>query len=413
MSQPAEGEISFSDSAGFILALDATGSGTPVPMGLEGLPSRDSEGQTIHYRRVLVAECGNWTHRATGDPLPISKDRADEWIANTKKLAAAGVQPFLTTKHPYDDEGNFATPDARDTLGNVVRMERDGEKVYAIIAVHGDDNLKVTAINSRSIGIAKNVRDARGGSISGEALHHLAVVPNPALPNLGGTMRIAASADVEKFARVYQLNTQTAAPRRRNGSHMTPELATKARAAFSLSADAVPDDQLDNKVAEKALALSADVSKLTAERDEAKAKLDSKAQEVLALSADRPRMGPEDIADYLEQANEWRLMAIDSGAISFAQAQVLTALLSQPNGEPSTTALTADGVGSERRRFGLKFWKTMAKLGDDGIRRANTLTRDPASHAAALALSAGSKTSDPDAANAGKSVAERYNKQAS
>src|SRR5438046_1491538 len=77
-------------ASAYVLHLDDTHVGAPLPLGLEGLPTKDDAGNPIHYRRVKVASCGNWTHRGTGQPFNISRTRADEWIKNTTALSASG-----------------------------------------------------------------------------------------------------------------------------------------------------------------------------------------------------------------------------------------------------------------------------------------------------------------------------------
>jgi hypothetical protein len=180
-----------SASAGYVLHLDDTAVGLPLPLGLEGLPTKDDAGEPIHYRRVKVAECGDWVHRGTGAPFDIARARADEWVKNTTALSESGHRPFVTPKHVFDETGTrFVEPDARDTLGYVERVERDGNDVYAVIGLHGDDALKVAAKNGRSVGVAKrDARDAKGNVFPGEYLHHLALCPNSALPGLGGMAR--------------------------------------------------------------------------------------------------------------------------------------------------------------------------------------------------------------------------------
>src|SRR6185437_1497082 len=134
----AHPSVKASAEAPYILHLSVTGEGTPVPMGLEGLPMVNDAGEPIHYRRMKIATCRDWTHRGTGEQLTISKDRVDEWKANVAALAAAGVKPFVPGQHR--DKFNGA-----DNFGYVERVERDGDEAYAVVALHGNDALKVAA----------------------------------------------------------------------------------------------------------------------------------------------------------------------------------------------------------------------------------------------------------------------------
>jgi hypothetical protein len=393
------------DSA-YILRLADAGDGKSIPLGLEGFPPTDDAGQTIHYRRVLVARCGKWFHCGTGDPLNISTDRADEWARNVAALSAAGRQPFIPVRHAFDGVS------AAENLGKVIRLEREGSDLYAVIALHGDEALQVAARNSRSVGIIRDARDVNGKVYPGEWLHHLALVPNAAMPNLGGHMKIAASADspardVPVFDYIGNAppptkTPSTAAPRRK-GSLMDPTLAVKARAAFSLSADAVPDERLDDAVAEKALALSADLATRTTERDAAlrerdaaKADADAKGRDVLALSANDPsKLDQITLGIVSDGIFSRRDLAVRHGAVSEAEAKGLDAILSEADGTPNRIALSVTGTGKERRPAAVKIWDWVMSLGANGIRTGTARPGDVTQANPTLGLSA-DRPSNPD-----------------
>lgn len=343
------------DSDQYILHLSDSGAGAALPMALEGFPAKDGEGNPIHYRKVLVAPFGNWVHRGNGEPVILTPARADEWIRNVAALSAAGHKPYVTSKHIFDGLGNFNEPDARDTLGYVERMERDEKGLYSIIGLHGDESLKIAAKNSRSIGISKqNIRDAAGHTYPGETLHHLALVANPSLSGLGGMVRIAASADTPaRDVPVFELSASNQlAPKATQGDRMKTEYAQQVRAKLGLGAD-VPDEQLADKVAERALALSADrdtlnaqVATLTTERDTARNESQQRAtdlatakQEVLSLSADKKEPDALSLTLITKSFRTERAQVIESGVISEAGMQELDKLLI-PNGKPSNIALS-------------------------------------------------------------------------
>lgn len=388
------GSMAFSADS-FVLQMNDSGEGQPLPLVLEGLPAKDDAGNPIHYRRMTIAKCGGWVHCGTGDSIDIARQRADEWVRNTSALISAGRNPYVTRKH------TFADNDAEDSLGKVIKIGRNGDSVFADVALHGDEALAIAARNGRSVGVASDGRDAKGNVHQGEWLHHLAICPNPALPDLGGMVSIAASADMPaRDVPVFELaGTQPNPAPSRKGSKMKAELAQQVRAKLGIGAD-VTDEQIDDACATKALALSADLAakttdltaKATAlatltterdtlktERDAAKADVTAKEQQVLSLSADLPKTSPAEISDYLETVAERREQAISSGAISQAQAGMLDGLVSDSGGNPLPLALSAHGAGADRRRFGVKFWKTIAKLaeGKDGaIRTGNAVRRD-------------------------------------
>jgi hypothetical protein len=376
----------------FVLYLDDSVIGKPLPLGLEGLPTKDGEGHPIHYRRVKVASCGDWTHRGTGESFDISRDRADEWIRNTTALAASGHKPFVTPKHTFDDSGSsFAEPDARDTLGYVERLERQGDDVFAILGLNGDDALLTAARNSRSIGVAKqDARDAKGNKFPGEYLHHLALCPNSALPNLGGTSRIAASADRPAIS--VPVFTLAAATPTQKESEMNKELAKKFREKLGVAAD-VADDKLADLAAEKALALSADVATLTTERDTLKTDRDAKAQQVLALSANDKEPDALSLSLVTRSFKTDRDRVVESGVVSEAGMKELDALLI-PGGKPGKFAL-ALSAGSPDPLY-CRVCDILRR--NPGVKVNNEIPRDVAARAEAedaIRLSLSGDSSDP------------------
>lgn len=307
----------------YALLLDAADRLSPIT--LANAPATDSEGNPIHYRRLPVAECKSWTHRGTGEPFTIDHARADEWQRNVAAMSGAGFKPFLTFKHTIDPAGQVYDPDARDTAGYVERIVREGDKVYADCSIYGDENLKIAARNSRSLcSVSRDMLDASGNKYTGETWHHLALVPNAALPNLGGTLKIAASASAPaSVIPIYILDSN-----QRNTMPLSAELAAKARTAFNIGAD-VTDDKLADAVATKALALSGDVTSLTSELSAAK---------TLALSAN-PKTYDDMTLIMLSESAQTKLDAALAAGVTPA---VLTEIqgIYCVDGKPTGAALT-------------------------------------------------------------------------
>lgn len=378
----------------YILHLAGAGDGKPFPAGLEGFPTANSEGQPIHYRRVKIAACREWTHRGTGEKFKITKERADEWQRNSAALAAAGIKPFIPGQHR--EQFNAA-----DNFGYVERIERDGDDVFAIIGLHGDTALDIAARNGRSVYVVKDAIDSSGKVYPGESLHHLALVPNPALPDLGGTLKIAASADTpSRDVPVFELSAipTTPAPSRRRFK-MKPELAAQVRAKLGFGAD-VPDDQLDDKAAEKALALSVDIATITTEKNTLKSERDAKASEVLALSGD-PKIDPMSMSLITRSFKTDRDAVIASGVVSEAGMKEIDALLFN-EGKPTRAALALSAGSTD------PFYSRICDIlrRNPGIKANNSVDRRESFPATHLALSSDGTKSDEqivkDAFEAGK-----------
>lgn len=348
-----------------VLRAAADGEGKPLPLGLEGYPT-EADGVPIHYRRAKIARCAEWTHRGTGEPVSITRERVDAWIKNTRALSAAGIKPFLPNRHTSE-------PSAADNNGYVLDVSRDGDDVYAVLALYGDDARQRAAINGRSIYVVSNARDASGKVHEGESIAHVALVPNPALPDLGPTVTIAASSGGVAVEAPVLIE--------RSIPMFKPETLTKLRAKFKLP-DTAPEADVAEKAAAAALVdppadqsaevtrLSADVTKLTKERDDAKAEAQ---RATLALSADKPKEPDAlTLSLTLDAFNTKREQAIASGVISEAGAKAIDAIL-LPGGKPSSVALALSGDGATARPLYVRLMDIIAA--NPGVKTNNPVPR--------------------------------------
>lgn len=276
-----------------VLRAASDGEGQVLPIGgVAGLPI-DADGTPIHYRRMRIARAGNWMHRGTGEPVAISRERMDEWVKNTAALAAAGVKPFLPGQHRSEFN-------AADNHGYVLSLARDGDDLFATVQLYGDDARRIAAANSRSIYVVKDARDAKGNVVPGESIAHVALVPNPALPDLGPTVKIAASAGGSP---VEAPILEPAAPR--SDPMFKPETLKSLRVKFKL-----PDTATEAEVAEKAAAAaladpppdkSAEVTALSADKTRLEAELATEKGKVVSLSASAPKqVDPEIMRDRVD-----------------------------------------------------------------------------------------------------------------
>lgn len=339
----------------------------------DGSTTRDSEGNPIYHRKALVAEIGEWTHRGSGRKFNITPERADGWIKNHLALSAAGVRPFMPTRH-------FVPSDGEDNYGYVNGLERIGNKVFAKFELHGDSALRLAAKNGRSIEIHDGAVDAHGKRYEGEVLHSLVLTPNPNQPGLGDMVRIAASADHAAFELpVFEMKTPHAAPGRKD-LRMNPEIAQRVRRALALSAD-VTDDSLADIVGERAIALSVDLDTrskelkaATSERDTAVTERDAAKKDFLALSADQPiKLDPINLSAFEFNVETLRENAIKAGSVSAVDAARFTKLFRRADGKPNHLALSASGENGHPME--LNFWREIAQLATP-IRTGHGVPRD-------------------------------------
>lgn len=328
---------------------------------------KDIDGHPVYARRKEIARAGHYVHRGQKDSdgnwreFDITPDRMRLWADAFQKRKAAGIRPFVPERHVE------SAADARANMGYVDDLQIEGDSLYATMHLIGEDALAAAARNDVSIYVIGDATDANGEKYD-ECIEHVCLTANPVIPNLQPFVQIAASADRPAIsAPVYVLAVEpnpTAAPSRRSFK-MTDALAQQVRAKLGFGAE-VPDDQLDDKAAEKALALSAEVPTLTGkvttltterdalatERDTLKSELataKTKAEEannkVLQLSADAPNTtDPLAIALITRSFKTDRERVIESGVISEAGMKEVDALMFS-EGKPTRTALALSAGG--------------------------------------------------------------------
>lgn len=393
----ADSPIALSADMPSVILAATTEPGKPI-LVLGKFPPKVN-GADAHYYRKEVARAREtpYTHRGqkvigadgktTFDTFQISHERMDKWVDAFKGRSAAGIKPFVPERHVA------AAADARTNFGYVVDLERQGDGLFGTFQLIGDDAEDVASRNDVSIYVTSDAADANGGRYE-ECIEHVCLTPNPAIPDLGPFVKIAASADTPaRDVPVFELaGTQPNPAPSRKGSKMKAELAQQVRAKLGIGAD-VTDEQIDDACATKALALSADLatktsdlaSKATAlatltterdalktERDAAKADVTAKEQQVLSLSSDVPTNDPLALTLIARAFKTDREQVIASGVISEAGMKEVDALLIS-NGKPTRQALALSAGSTDP--FYSRLCEILRK--HPGIKTNNSTQRPP------------------------------------
>jgi hypothetical protein len=318
------------ETQGYLLPV-AAGRSTLVPMGLEGFPS-ESEGQPIEYRRKEVSINGRVLKDVKGRPFPITKDRLDKWVTHFNQMSANGMRVPIQNKH--------FNVTADDTRGYVVKLERDGERLYAVEQLIGPDAILAASRNDQSVFIDVNVRDDRG-NVYDEAITHIAFTATPQVTGLSGYAKVAAS----RGAVVDAVVLHQATPQHRSFS-MNAELSKKLRAKLGV-ADDVGDEQLAEQVGARFLADAETLAAVTRERDTAVAASRQQAPAPVAAS-----MTPEMVGDLHEIATGKINLAVERGDLPSAIAERLKESLAK-DGKPAPVAMSRSDVtnGKEPWRY--------------------------------------------------------------
>lgn len=349
-----------------------------IPGALEGLPTfeeipdedkiegEDEKGNPIfakkrvpiqYYRKEVLraaADGKKWTHRGLSQlhgevtEFPLTIQDLDETVRNFHELDKAGIHPFIPDRH-------VDRQDAAANNGKIIALERKGNGLFAKMKVVGTKGNEKILNNDVSVhlvnGNSKLIVDAYGKPYKGWVLHHVALTPNPNQPHLQPFEKIAASADEpEQDVPVFRYSAiSTAAPSRRRPK-MTPQLAAQARQALGITAS-VEEEQFDDIVGQKAIALSADFATIKQERDTLRVERDQIKQErdaakadaeakSLALSAEDPtKRDPMSISLITRAFRTDREQVIASGVVSEAGMKEIDAMMFGGDGKPTRTAL--------------------------------------------------------------------------
>jgi hypothetical protein len=245
-----------------------------VPLALSGYP-KEVGGFPAFYARKEILKCGEYVHPSTGLKFSITTDRMDGLVRTFKQMNDRGQKVFLPGKHrDYD---------AKDNFGWAVAMERQGDSLFAVEQLIGEDARLAAARNDRSVMIRPKFKDEKGTEYA-EAIEHIAIVPDPVISGLSGTVPIAASkSSPATEALVLELAAQ---------QEIRMDLS-KLREALGAAKD-VPDETVIQQATAKLAAVPAlETDKATAlsRATAAEAERDAAKAQVLELS--RTGSGPD------------------------------------------------------------------------------------------------------------------------
>jgi hypothetical protein len=137
-------------------------------------PDRVSDLPAFYYWKDAIV-VGQYIHPAGRFSLDITRDRLDGYVANFSKMRDNGVGVPILMDH---------TNNAAATLGWIVDVRRDGDRLLELHQFLGEDARDVGLRNKVSLGIDPHFVDGRGNDY-GEAIVHSAVTPTPVVPGQG------------------------------------------------------------------------------------------------------------------------------------------------------------------------------------------------------------------------------------
>lgn len=278
------------------------------PFTLAGAP-RERNGHPVRYFRKEVLPGRPLVHPKTGRRFHYPPEKMDQLIATFSRMSDAGGKVYVPKGHQmtFNPDNNY---------GWVKGLERDGNSLYAIMELVGEDAIKAAARNDVSVCISP-WRDADGNDYE-EALLHVALCPDPAIPGLKDFEPIAASSGRTVEAPVF---VEAAANEENTMNKLTAEQLQKARKHVPEFPEEPTPEQwlaLVDKLGTTAtttegqlLASQSALENVTKERDTLKSDLQTKDNQILTLSRSSPdELIPPSIRSLVVKTHQDRMKAL-------------------------------------------------------------------------------------------------------
>ncbi|KKN74309.1 hypothetical protein LCGC14_0392480 [marine sediment metagenome] len=298
-----------------------------------GEAKENEAGQKVQRFKKEIIRDGTYTHPVHDWTLKVDESRRESWKQSADKMISNGVAIPI----PISDNENHHEVTPQNTGGYVVGLENDGESLYAICEMIGEDAIKAVARNDVSVFIEQGFKDGKKRSY-GEAITHVALTPTPIVPGMDGFIKIAASLSsglTHAAAFSYDMPAKD-----------KPDLElSKMDIELTALQELLDDDKLteDNVLDQLGQRLEDDAEKLTA-----------KDTEIADLKKDKPAPEPKlkldpDVEDNLVEAGTQRLDSlVDQGRITPAVKEKLAAALIGPAGNRNGFAMSRKISGSDK-----------------------------------------------------------------
>lgn len=145
---------------------------------------REVNGQPAAYFWADGIRVGRYIHPAGKFELHVDEPRLDTWAENFRRMKAAGVDVPVPVDH---------SSSARDNLGYVIDVKREGDTLRLLHQLIGEDAIKLAARNKVSLGIDPHFVDGLG-NIFGDCVVHSSLTPVPVVPGQEGFIPLSADA---------------------------------------------------------------------------------------------------------------------------------------------------------------------------------------------------------------------------
>jgi len=224
-----------------------------------GVDLKDMGPQKRSFVKDLIS-VGSYTHPEKGFELEVTRQTLDDWVLAFREMQRNGVKVEVVKDHSFD---------ADDVLGYVTSMYRQGDTLYGVHELVGDDSIALAQRCTQvSVWIDQDYVDGKGVRY-GPAIVHSAVVQQPVVPGQGGFVPLSVRGQERQGLCL------TRAPQRRSEDVDTKELMAKLRKAGGFEAE-VTDDQVAARALSRVLRFPTVLRKALSRRPERTAPLSRK-----------------------------------------------------------------------------------------------------------------------------------------
>lgn len=278
-----------------------------------GAETKDANGQPVRkYIKQGLRTGRVFSSTGAFDVTPAFLDKV---VTTFQAMRAKGIKVPVQAGHNMD---------ADKTRGYVEDVYRDGDRLMFSVSMIGPDAIALASRSEVSVFIESEF--SVDGNTYTDALIHLACVPDPAVPNLGGFVRIAASRGQEP--------QQTPVFTARRTDMTWQELAKILGIDVSGLDDTTGPERVKAALSDLVASRKSE-TEMQASLTAAKAEADAVKSELATLKASRG--APEIDPDVLEDMATNVAAQIDglhiAGKINAAQKTALTALLVGKEGD--------------------------------------------------------------------------------
>lgn len=278
----------------FVLATESS--------AVQAIERTERNGQPVATFRKDIAKVGMWKNPEQGWQINVTVERMDRWLAAFKRMQEDGIDTEATKDHSFEID---------KLMGYVVEMERDGDTLYAIHEIIGEDNIKLAEMTKTvSPWIDLDFVGGPKGRSYGEAIIHSSLSQQPVMSGQDFFVEIpalAASGRAASRVAVYKFAAKEASV------SMNPKLLEALQKLIGADESLTEDNAAEM--------LSKAFSDLTADRDdlskmltEAKGAIETLTKAAKAKGDDKPPELDPDVEDQLVEGVEARTEAMVNSA---------------------------------------------------------------------------------------------------